>query len=335
MGGQIARPLLYQMNDYHAYHEEAVFYEQKPSGYLRLSGPDPIDFVQRQSTNDIRRLSPEEAVLTVLTSPTARILDVFYVLQEPVASGSGIALLSMTGRAAEMYRYLKNHIFFMDKVSIDDLSAEYAQLSIGGQKADQALRQLGVDRQIEANRIIDLVIRGASCRLLRQDDHIGLEYRLILPSAGCDAVEAALQEAGIQPISADAYEILRVEKGLPAGGSELTGEYTPLETNLESAVSGTKGCYTGQEVIARQVTYDKVVRGLAGLRLEKGVQPGDRVFAQGKPAGVVTSAVRSPRLGVIALAVLRRPYHEAGASITVISGGEEIPGQVVELPFIS
>jgi tRNA-modifying protein YgfZ len=127
------------------------------------------------------------------------------------------------------------------------------------------------------------------------------------------------------------YEILRLEAGLPAAGHELTEEYTPLETGLEQLVSTSKGCYTGQEVLARQVNYDKVTRHLAGLRLKAEVPAGSSVTSEGKPAGIITSIAISPRLGPIALAVLRRPYHEPGTAVSV----GEIKGTVEALPFNS
>jgi folate-binding protein YgfZ len=102
---------------------------------------------------------------------------------------------------------------------------------------------------------------------------------------------------------------MRVEAGLPAAGAELSEDYTPLEAGLAAAISSTKGCYTGQEVLARQITYDKVTQHLCGLRLTRRAQPGGRVWApDGSPVGRVTSAATSPRFGEIALAVVKRPH---------------------------
>ncbi len=118
-------------------------------------------------------------------------------------------------------------------------------------------------------------------------------------------------------LSPDSRHILRVEAGLPAAGAELSEEYTPLEAGMEHAVSGDKGCYPGQEVLARQVTYDKVTQRLVGLKLSEPVTPGKRLLAEGKPAGVVTSAAVSPRFGAIALGVVKRPHHEVGTRLEV------------------
>jgi len=142
-----------------------------------------------------------------------------------------------------------------------------------------------------------------------------------------------LAEAGARGLVGEAYETVRVEAGLPAAGRELTDAYTPLETGLRAAVHEAKGCYTGQEVLARQINYDKITRQMVGLRLETPVQRGAAVQVEGRGAGEVTSAVVSPRFGAIALAVVKRPHFEPGTVVMVASGEETARGEVVALPF--
>jgi folate-binding protein YgfZ len=132
-------------------------------------------------------------------------------------------------------------------------------------------------------------------------------------------------------LSPEAYEVRRVELGLPGPARELTEDYTPLETNLDAAISDSKGCYTGQEIIARQVTYDKITKRMAGLKLQAPVAAGAAVHVEGRGAGEVTSAVHSPNCGAIALAILKRPHHAPGTAVTV--GEEGTRGVVVALPF--
>ncbi len=142
-------------------------------------------------------------------------------------------------------------------------------------------------------------------------------------------------QAGAVELTPDIFEILRVETGLPAAYHELVEAYTPLELNLETAIVDTKGCYTGQEVIARQRTYDKVARKLVGLRLEASVSNGADVLAESRPAGVVTSAILSPRLGPLALAVLRRPHNEPNTHVQIKADDQLVNGVVQALPFSS
>jgi folate-binding protein YgfZ len=146
---------------------------------------------------------------------------------------------------------------------------------------------------------------------------------------------------GLRPAGAEVHEILRVEAGIPAPGHELDDGHNPLEAELRNAISFTKGCYTGQEVVARLNTYDKLQRALRGLRVYGEVvpEPGRRVLAGGNEAGKVTSAVRSPGLGdgILALAYLELEYGEPGTRLSIEIGDQEgagIEAQVLAPPFV-
>jgi folate-binding protein YgfZ len=152
---------------------------------------------------------------------------------------------------------------------------------------------------------------------------------LIVPVAEIDAVEAKLVAAGLLPIEdASVIDAWRIELGRPAAGAELTGDFTPLEVEMEWACSDNKGCYTGQEIIARQRTYDKVTRSLVGLRAQQPLSPGDALIGEGREVGKITSAAVSPTTGMpIALAVVKRPHNQAGTRL--MAGNVEV--EVVEI----
>jgi len=193
------------------------------------------------------------------------------------------------------------------------------------------LVQLGIESALVENRVMSWEIEGGFVQGFIQS---GLGYRLTCQSSQAPALLAALDRAGAVRLSHETFDLLRIEAGVPAGGQELTDEYTPLEAGLDWAVSASKGCYTGQEVIARQITYDKVTRHLAGLRLNHPVQAREEVFSaeEERQVGTITSAGISPRLGPIALAILRRPYDQPGTQVTLgINNG--LAATVVSLPF--
>jgi len=306
-----------------------AYYVPPGAGYLRFDGPDRVAFLQRQTTNDVQALNPGHSVTTALTNATASILDLLQLIHEP---GEALGAVTLPGRAGDTVSYLKRRIFFNDNVTVADLSEEVAQIDLEGRGLEKMLRRAGIELP-ELDGVVSGTLGGVSVRLIGQRGLNGTGYRLLFSEADRESMLDFLHGEGATPLPENEHEILRIEAGLPGTTSELTGEYTPLELNLDAIVSATKGCYTGQEVLARQVTYDKVTRRMVGLRLDGMGEPGMHVVAGGRSVGTVTSAVESPRLGPIALAVLKRPFHEAGTEVLVRSDGDEIQGTVLQLPF--
>jgi folate-binding protein YgfZ len=319
-------------NPYQAAIQGAAYSIVSSSGYLRIHGEDRLAFLQRQTSNDLRLAQEGRAVLTVLTTPAARILDVLYVLLEPDALG----VITLPGHGESTARYLKSRIFFMDKVTLVEASAELAQIDLMGPQAPGVLAHVGVDLTLQPNQVAGAILSGASSlRALALEPSFGLGVRLLFPSKDIAALQAFLAQAGALQLQDEDYSILRLEAGLPAAGAELSEEYTPLEAGLHVAISSSKGCYTGQEVIARQLTYDKVTQHLCGLRLARRAAPGERLWsANGSPVGRITSAASSPRFGEIALAVVKRPHHDPGSDLWVGEAFETAAQvQVAALPF--
>jgi folate-binding protein YgfZ len=317
-----------EVASYTAALQAGAFYEIPTPGYLRVSGPDQQTFIQRQTTNDALRLGAGQVQLSVLTSPTARILDVFYLLHEP----ESIGLITLPGRGESTFRFLKSRIFFMDKVSLENASAGTSLYLLSGPRSGEALSMLGLAAP-EAGRLAALE-DGDLLRVWRSEGTASPGFHLLVPGEARGETASTLEAAGLRRLDHPTFEVLRVEAGIPGGESELTEEYTPLEAGLEAAVSGEKGCYTGQEILARQVTYDKVTQRLSGLRLTEAAAPGARLWSDGKPAGSLTSLARSPRFGLIGLGIVKRPYFEPGTSLTV--GEDRADGSaaiVAALPF--
>lgn len=306
-------------------------YRLPQPGLLRIAGDGRLDFIQRQTTNDVRLLEAGRALLTVLTSPTARILDVWRLLLSP--AGDAIDAITLPGRGPATAQYLTRRIFFMDRVTVSDRSAENAHLWITGPTAPQTLRQAGCDALPAPGEALTWSLEGGSIRLLAPDGLSGGGYLAVSDPAGLATLLRRLAESSAVMLDDDTYEVLRIEAGVPGPARELTDAHTPLEVNLQGAIHGAKGCYTGQEIIARQITYDKVARRLVGLRLDAPVSVGATVLAEGRSVGEVTSATVSPRYGSIALAVLRRPYFEAGTPVSVTDAAGAASGTVTALPF--
>ena len=243
---------------YQAAAHRASYFLQPNGGLIQIADPDRVEFVQRQTTNDAQRLEPGHLQLSVLTNPAARILDVFHILPD----SDELLLITLPGLGSSTAAYLKRRIFFMDKVSVTDVSASYLQIELVGPQVNKNLKRLGVQTLPTDMDAASVSIGGVETRLLATSRATTFGCRLLVAFDSGQTVLSALETAGFTSLDTDTFELLRIESGLPAANHELSEEYTPLEAGLQKAISATKGCYTGQEVIARQITYDKVTQQL-------------------------------------------------------------------------
>jgi folate-binding protein YgfZ len=308
--------------DYAALTRGAALLEQSRAGVLQLTDADRADFIHRMTTNDINALRPGHSAVTALTSPTARILFVFTVL----CRDDDLLLLPAADQAGPLARHLRGQIFFMDKVQVQDVSEQWPRLRLAGPGAGDCLASLGFNAAALAP---NAWTQSGDTLVLAQPDYGVPGYELLVPAGRAQAVTDTLTAAGCRLVDEAAYHVRRVELGRPAAGAELAEEYNPLEAGLAWACAENKGCYTGQEIIARQITYDKVTKTLVGLTGATAFRPGDEITVDGRDAGVVTSAALSPTYGPIALAVVKRPHNTPG--VVVSAGGQT--ATVANLPF--
>jgi tRNA-modifying protein YgfZ len=308
--------------EYTALRTGAALHMRSDRGLLQLTGADRVDFVQRMTTNNIVILEQGQSAVTVLTSPVARIQYVFTVLQR----GDLLWLLPAGDEVEQLSRHLRSQIFFMDKVKVENLSGLFRRMRLIG---DQSAATLAAAE-----------LPAPAAETFAEQDGIVVfhqaafdvpGYELIVPGAEVEAVQARLVGAGALLLADDdAYTVRRVELGRPAVDHELIEEYNPLEAGLAWTCAENKGCYTGQEIIARQITYDKVTKTLVGLRSDHPLAAGAEVKVDGRAVGAITSAVYSPMLeSHLALAVIKRPHNSTG--VTVEADGQ--PAKVIDLPF--
>lgn len=296
--------------EYQALASGAALQLRPQFGVLLLGERDRADFLQRMTTNDIARLQPGEAALTILTSPVARIDAVFCVLGRQ----DDLMLLSSDGQAESLRQHLQSQIFFMDKVTVTNESANLGRLRLLGPAAGELLQAAGLPQPAADDHFFE----EDSVIVLRQERYDIPGYEIIDSVENMDALQDRLTEAGAVLLAgADSFEARRIELGRPRPGKELTDAFSPLETGMAWVCAEDKGCYTGQEIIARQLTYDKVTRTLVRLRSELPVPEGSAARFDGRAVGTVTSSAVSPSTGPVALAVLKRPHNAEGVEVTV------------------
>ncbi len=324
--GGVAVPRYYEgaAAEYAAAHAGAVVIDRSHEGRVRAVGRDRLDLLHRMSTNDLNSLAAGQARQTVLTTPIARIVDWLWVLN------LGETALCLTGpsRATPVRRWLSGYIFYKDQVKFEDASAAIGQIGLFGPRAGTVAEALlpGAGA-LEDERLLQrdglIVVRGRPLA--------GGGYSVLAPIEQLPVLWDQALDAGAAPAGEDAFQMLRLEAGRPYTGHELTEDYLPLEVNLWGAVSFTKGCYIGQEIIARMESRGKLARRLVGLKLNSPVDVGAEVRARDgdQVVGRVTTAGVLPDHGPVALALLKTASAEAG--VHVLAG--DVRGQVANLPF--
>ncbi|MGQ9903828.1 MAG: CAF17-like 4Fe-4S cluster assembly/insertion protein YgfZ [Anaerolineae bacterium] len=266
-------------------------------GRLRLTGSTRLDFVQRMSTGDMRGLQAGEGRTTVFTTPIGRMVDYTLVLAEP----DSLLLVCGGGNQERLARWLRKYILFNDDVQVSDESSALPMLGIFGPEADAWA---------------ETVQPGASSWPL-YTHRAGLVKAQPLQGAGYYWIgrNAPIAQA---PSPLSEYEALRIAAGYPAYPGEINEDYIPLEAGLLDAVSFTKGCYIGQEIIARMESRGQLAKKLARLQLtsngEASAQPGDRLLADSAEVGVITSV--SPA-GDAALGYVRSAHAQPGARLRI------------------
>lgn len=310
---------------YAAAYANVVRYDASACGRLRLAERDRADLLHRLSTNDIRGLRAGDGTRTVLTNHNARIIDLLtvYVLPEHVL------VVTSPDKRSTVLNTLRKNIFFNDRVVVEDLTDQTLQYALYGPAAAQLVGQItGLDTgSWPLHHVQAASIEGAQVWLARTLPIGGDGFVLLGRVEDRLTVESALEPA--TPLDDATLDLLRVEHGYPASGRELSLEYIPLETRLSDAVSFNKGCYVGQEIIARMESRNRLAKQMMGLRLERPVDAGGKLERDGKEMGDLTSVVESPRFGAIGLGYVRTAAAEPGMRLD--AGG--VAAEVVELPF--
>jgi len=303
---------------YAALTEGCALVDRAEHGKLLLTGEEAAAFLDGQVSNAITALAPGEGCYAALLTPKGRMLGDLRVLR---LDGEAPELLLLTERVAlqALFDQIRRGLIGW-KAELHKRTLELGLLSLAGPDAASVARAAGLPVPGAAEH-------ASSGYVVRTD--LGLD--VLPPADEAGAIRSRLLQAGAISVAEEAAEVVRVEHGRPRYGVDLDDGVMPAEAGLEArAVSFTKGCYVGQETVARLHWKGKPNRHLRGLQLDAPAATGATVHAEEREAGRVGSSVVSPRLGPIALALLRREV-EPGAVVAV--GDGHAPATVVELPF--
>ncbi len=318
--------------EFRAATERAAVYPDD-AGILLLTGEDARDLLNRLSTNEIDPDAPAgEVAVTVLTSDRGRIVDLVYVIH----CGDHQVMITSPGQQQNVTDFLDKYTI-MEDLEVEDITEKTSLLRLTGPRAADILGGVSDDGILVVDPPTD------------PDDPDRPPTRYLLADDPDDAARIAsdLGAAGAVSISAETAEALRIAQARPAHGSEMSDTYNPLEAGLIGAIDFHKGCYIGQEVIARLDTYHKVQKYLVSLRFdadpaEAGALPGSRlVNDDGAAMGLVTSATVVPSpdgARIIGLGYVRTAAVQIGAALQVVaeeeSGDTGITARIIAQPLL-
>ncbi|MDH6099234.1 folate-binding protein [Anabaenopsis sp. FSS-46] len=293
-------------------------------GRIRVSDDDRIRFLHNQSTNDFHSLKPGQGCDTVMVSSTARTIDLVtaYILEDAVL------LLTSPSRRELLMQWLDRYIFFADQVQLTDVTDETSTLSLMGAQSHNIVEKLGagaiIGQAYGNHQLVNGVMIAVGSGLATPG------YTIIMPAAQKEKIWQQIVALGAVELTNSAWETLRILQGRPAPDAELTDDYNPLEVGLWQTISFNKGCYIGQETIARLNTYKGIKKHLWGIRLNAPASVGSAIAIGDEKVGKLTSYTATVN-GHFGLGYIRSKAGGIGLKVQI----GQAEGEVVKVPFVS
>ena len=319
--------------EHEAVRERAGLIDRSERGKIEVTGKDRATFLHGLVSNDVKELTPGHGAETALLDSFGKVTALFVVhcLEDRLVLETDRALAEPLQAAIDRY-------LFSERVELEDVSDASGILTVAGPLARKTVETALGHGLPDLRRWQHLTTsgEGPSARIVRTEETGEEGYDLWVPTAGLAPLWDRLRDAGAQPVGRDAWDVLRVEAGVVRYGIDVDASTLLLEAPLSEAYSMTKGCYIGQEVVARITYRGHVNRKIVGFRFDEARLPrtGAPVLVEGKEVGRITSAVHSPALGVaLALGFLRREHQEPGTRVEVQGGEGPLSATVAALPF--
>ena len=308
-------------DEYRALTAGVAVLDRSDVGRLLLAGEDALDLLNRLSTNELATLEVGEGAATVLTTNKGRIVDLLYVhrLQDR------LVVFTSPGNQQRVAEWIDFYTFVED-VAVEDVTSNTAMLSITGLGSTAFLDGLTkgqVTSLATFGRLGDQVATVPA--EIYRSDFLGVpSFDIVIGDEHGGPLFESLANEGAVPVRWNMVEAVRVQRGIPAFGKELTEDYNPHEANLVHRVSFSKGCYIGQEVITRLQTYEKVSKYLVGLQSDGEMSaPGSFLTHDGRRIGIITSAAHLPHSGAkVGLGYVRKSFVANGETVNDEAGNE-------------
>lgn len=313
-------------------------------GRMRVSGTEAIMFLNGLITNDMKTLAEDHWMSAAFPTVQGRLIAAVRVLRlkDDLTGKNPVPQFLLDTEAITHETVLKSISRFTmaGDFHVQDMTRESVLLTIQGKEAVSTLTKLfsTVFGELDRNGIKELEWNGAPLIMSRTTHTAEDGFDLVVNNDLAMSLWNALVEVGARPVGHQTLETLRIEAGIARHGRDMDETNVVTETNLDDAVSFTKGCYIGQEIIVRIKHRGHVAKKLTGLRFDSQKQlPSGAVIksTDDKEIGRITSATFSPQLaGAVALGYVRYEYLETGTAVKVLTDEDEVNGTVHELPFV-
>lgn len=300
-------------------------------GRIRVSGSEATMFLNGLITNDMKTLAENRWMPAAFPTVQGRLIGAVRV-----ARGSKDFLIDTDAASHEAVLKTISRFTLAGDFRVTDLTAETAMLSVQGERAREAIEKVFARSFLDlpGNGVVETEWQGAPLTIIRATHTAEDGFDVVIENARASQLRQAFAEAGVPPVSAETFEILRIEAGIPRYGRDMDETTIVTETNLDDAVSFTKGCYVGQEIIVRIKHRGHVAKKLVGLEFDtdRPIEAGTPIKMGEQEIGRVTSSAFSPTVRkTIALGYVRYEHIEPETNVVV---DPEINGRVKELPFV-
>ena len=320
---------------YKAVRESVGLIALAERGKIRASGPDRVTFLHNMISNDVEKLEEQAGRHSTFLTAQGKIVAEFHIYKLP-----DFLLLDLDSEAVEKTLATLGKYIIMDEVQLSDCGSEWAHFSLQGPRSPELLREMA-ELELPQGHLQARQGKWQSTPLwvIHKADLAETGFEILVPAGQGEAFRQAALESGkgfgLREVGSQARHTLRVESGMPLYGAELDESRYPMEARLEDALDFNKGCYIGQEVVAKATYIGGVARLLVRIRMEGQLVPpvgSGLLDPGGKKVGILTSSAYSPSLDrPIALGYVKKKYALAGQPVLVsVADGDPIQAQVVE-----
>jgi tRNA-modifying protein YgfZ len=331
------QPSTFEEEKYFLLKNGIVVFDRSNAGKLLVKGNDRIDLLNRLCATELKELTEGNAKTVILTTEKAKMIDLLFLMHKTDET----IILTGDRNEKKIIQWL-DKFTFTEAISVEDVSNKYNILFISGKEPERLLRKFNIDADnVTSNKFLQAEIKNIPVYIF--NDIYGINI-MTETDRYCELNKRISEEGrefNLSDISTAVFDAIRIEKGLPAFGKEITEEVNPLELGLEKYISFNKGCYPGQEVIARLDSQNKVGKDLKGIRFDS-LQEADlrrsekapEIFINDKKIGIVTSVTYSYGLkSFIGLCLIKKNEAISAFILSVKFGDRQVKAHLTQLPF--